>query len=172
MSGGIPAAAKNSSGRDTVIIDALRDGDDFERLFDGGGTLPLKVTGTSMLPLLHPGRSGVILEGISGDRAKRGDILLFRRENGAFVLHRVRKCLPDGRLLMNGDAQNWCEIISRERVVAVVRKIDSGGKIHDAEGLPLRLYRFFWTPTYAARPVILRAAIGLKRFFVRDGKRN
>ena len=33
------------------LIDAVRDGDEFEKLFEKGVIVPLRVTGTSMLPL-------------------------------------------------------------------------------------------------------------------------
>ena len=148
------------------LIDVLRDGDDFERLFEGGGIVPLRVTGTSMLPLLHPGRSVVWLEGIK-EPPKRGDILLFRRNDGAFVLHRVRKILDGGRLVMNGEAQSWCEVIAPDAVRAVVRQIDTEKRSYPADGFTMRIYRLLWTPTLRVRGIILSVAIRSKRAFSR-----
>ena len=152
------------------LIDAERDGDEFVKLFESGGTVPLRVTGTSMLPLLRPGRSTVWLEG-KKEPPKRGDILLFRRRDGAFVLHRVRKVL-DGRYVMNGDAQSWCEVISEDMVIAVVRRIDTGRRVYTSDSLPMRVYRLLWTPTYPARRQILSAAMRLRRAFIRPKGRN
>lgn len=151
------------------LIDAVRDGDEFEKLFEKGVIVPLRVTGTSMLPLLRPGKSIVWLEGI-GEKVRRGDILLFRRKNGAFVLHRVRKILPDGKLVMNGDAQSWCEVIGRESVKAVARRIDIGKISFRADGFLMTLYRLLWTPTYPVRGTLLRFAARVKRTFQSPAK--
>ena len=44
--------------------------------------------GTSMLPTIHPGRDSVSIVSLNG-RAELFDILLYKRPNGKFVLHRV-----------------------------------------------------------------------------------
>lgn len=48
----------------------------------------LTVTGNSMLPFLADGRDRVVLQRIE-KRPKKGDIIFYRRKNGAYVLHRV-----------------------------------------------------------------------------------
>ena len=149
----------------TKLIDAASEGDSFEELFEEGVILPLSVTGTSMLPLLHPERSVVMLEGISGETVKKGDILLFRRENGSFVLHRVRKCFPDGCLQMNGDAQDWCEVIERERVIAVVREVITDGR-HENR-IFIQLYNHLWPLTFGFRRSLIAVAISVRRIFPR-----
>lgn len=45
--------------------------------------------GKSMLPLIHGNRDAVYL--VSPDNLKKGDVVLYRRSNGKFVLHRIVK---------------------------------------------------------------------------------
>lgn len=150
-----------------VLIDAEKNGGELSALLEEGGEIFLRVTGTSMLPLLHPGRSVVKLVGCRGALQRRGDILLFRRtdssgESGSFVLHRLRRILPDGRLLMNGDAQSWCEVISPDSVIARVTEIIDGRFAMKTDGLLMRAYRLLWYPTYRFRPRLLGAATALR----------
>lgn len=99
-----------------------------EKAINDGGCVPLVVTGKSMEPFLKDGRDTVILQKCTESDFRRGKVLLFRRNNGTLVLHRVRKILPDDELLMNGDAQYWCETISKSQVIAVVSEIMRDGK--------------------------------------------
>ena len=55
-----------------------------------GGEFELYPRGTSMLPLIREGRDSVIL--ISPDSPDVGDIVLYRRAGGQYVLHRIVGC--------------------------------------------------------------------------------
>ena len=88
---------------------------------------PLPVVGGSMGPYLASGRDFVRLCPIQADTKLRvGDICLYRRENGAYILHRIVG-RGNGLFACAGDAQTEREYgIRREqilaRVTAVVRK--------------------------------------------------
>lgn len=89
--------------------------------------LPLVITGNSMSPFLVHGRDTVYLSRLTRP-ARRGDMLLYRRENGNYVLHRVYKAAPEG-LTMIGDAQTELEPgIQPEQVIAVVTRVERKGK--------------------------------------------
>lgn len=93
-----------------------------------GLELPLVVTGNSMSPFLVGGRDKVYLTKPEGD-FRRGDILLYRRDNGAYVLHRVYRAGTEV-LTMLGDAQRVPEPgIRRDQILAVVTRADRKGKI-------------------------------------------
>lgn len=77
----------------------------------------LTVTGTSMQPMLRNRKDSVLL--CPAADPKKGDILLYRRKNGSYVLHRVIG-FSGNALLCCGDNQ-WCkEEVSREQVEATV----------------------------------------------------
>ena len=87
-------------------------------VFDKGGTFTLCPRGTSMLPLLRPGEDSVTLAP-PPEEIKRYDVLLYRRPNGAFVLHRVYR-VEGETLTMIGDNQvNLERGVSKDAVLAI-----------------------------------------------------
>lgn len=95
---------------------------------ENAGPLPLVVTGNSMSPFLIHGRDRVWLA--RPDRpVHRGDILLYRRKNGMYVLHRVY-AVEAGAFIMVGDAQTKLEKgIQQKQIIAVVTKAERKGKM-------------------------------------------
>ena len=53
-----------------------------------GKTVRIFPGGTSMLPMLYPGRDAVVLSPLP-ERLKKYDLPLYQRSDGGFVLHRV-----------------------------------------------------------------------------------
>ncbi len=81
---------------------------------------PVKFTpgGNSMLPLIRPDIDSVLIKK-APDRLKKYDLPLYRRRNGAFVLHRVVK-EKNGVYVMRGDNQNWLETgVAHEQILAI-----------------------------------------------------
>ena len=68
---------------------------DIEQLLREGKMIQTAVNGYSMYPTLVPGRDSVVIEPLDG-RPGRGDVVLYRRDGGILVLHRVWKAGPDG----------------------------------------------------------------------------
>lgn len=89
--------------------------------------LPLQVSGNSMAPFLRHGRDTVYLSRLRRP-VRRGDILLYRRAGGAYVLHRVCAVTPRG-FTMLGDAQiNPEPGITDGQVLAVVTRVVRRGR--------------------------------------------
>lgn len=113
--------------------------EEYRRLLQGDlsiDALPLVITGNSMSPFLIHGRDTVYLSRLTRP-ARRGDMLLYQRENGNYVLHRVFKATPES-LTMIGDAQTVLEPgIRREQVIAIVTRVERKGK-------PLVPGSFWW----------------------------
>ena len=84
--------------------------------------LPLTVTGNSMSPFLIHGRDTVYLSRLTRP-ARRGDVLLYRRDNGGYVLHRVYAATSE-EYTMVGDAQTELEPgIRPDQVIAIVTRV-------------------------------------------------
>ena len=98
---------------------------------DNGGTVKLPITGKSMRPLLVWGRDTV--EIVKCDKAKKGDIIFYLRDNGQFVLHRIIDTDENGYILC-GDNQ-WVKEhgIQDRHIIAVVSLIERKGKVFAAE---------------------------------------
>ena len=105
-----------------------------------GGEFRLFPRGTSMKPLLREGVDSVALVAPAGYR--RGDILLYRRPNGNFVLHRLMQVEKDGTLTFCGDNQSLLEKgVSPEAVIARVVAVYRGEKRISFTSLRYRLYK-------------------------------
>ncbi len=110
-----------------------------QEVFAAGGQFRLYPRGTSMLPLLRAGVDSVLLASPPA-RIAIGDMLLFREENGAFLLHRVIR-QKEGLLTLCGDNRVACEEgIPTAAVVARVTAIYRGEKRLAVDSLRLRLY--------------------------------
>ena len=139
-----------------------------EQLRHGSARLP--VTGSSMRPMLHGGRDIVSLARLTG-HPRRGEVYLYRRENGQYVLHRLIR--RDGDVcIFCGDNQWEKEYLSYEGIIARVDKFRRGGKWIDAEeSRGYRLYTFVWTALFPLRPMMIatRRLLGrLRKLFRRD----
>ena len=147
----------------THTIDSVKDADALVEILAAGAAFPLVVTGSSMIPFLKENRDTVVLQ--KTDRLKKGQIVFFRRKSGEFILHRIRKIYPNGRLLINGDAQAWCEVIQREQVLAVVQSIKRSNRCINPDSTPSAILRCLWYPTRPIRPSILKVYGLFRRIF-------
>ena len=96
-------------------------------LLDETDTVPLLISGNSMSPFLIHGRDTVFLSKIVTP-PQRGDMILYRRDNGKFVLHRVYEA--GKTFTMVGDAQTLLEKgIRPEQMLAKVTAVTRKGKL-------------------------------------------
>ena len=111
-----------------------------------GGTYRFYPKGKSMLPLLKEGADSVVLS--SADTLAEGDVVLYKRQNGMFVIHRIIKI--SDTISMCGDNQFYIEKdILKEQVLAKVSaiykkerlvKLDSKKYAFYVKALPLRRF--------------------------------
>ncbi len=90
------------------------------------GQAYVRVTGTSMTPILRHLRDGVML--VPPRHVRTGDIVLFGRRNGRYALHRV---IFKGRkgFVMAGDNQLHLERnLPYSQIIGVVSAIERDGK--------------------------------------------
>ena len=139
-----------------------------QEILSAGGSTCIVVSGSSMYPFLKHGRDTVFLRAHKDEDLKRGQILLFQRPDQSLVLHRIRKVLPDGHLVMNGDAQTWCETISAHQVLAVVTSVERNGRKLSCDKALFRLWNFLWYPTRPIRTVLFQ----IGRLLLKRGKRH
>ncbi len=110
----------------TRMVDAREYIGVLRELIGEGKTVSLVITGSSMSPFLIHQRDAVILAPIDTP-LERGDMAMFQRANGQYVLHRI--CRKEGEAYyFVGDAQNWIEgPISREQIFGRVTAVRRGG---------------------------------------------
>lgn len=124
--------------------------DSFEKTIKDGGFVPVVVTGNSMNPFLVNGRDVVWLSACGEKDFKKGKILLFKQDDEKLVLHRLRKILPNEELLMNGDAQIFCEKIKKNQVIAVAVWVERQNKKRRCRS------RRVWQMLMPLRPYMMR----------------
>lgn len=123
---------------------------------ESGGVFPLVVTGRSMTPTMHPQRDKVFLVSPKKRLPKKKEIVLFKRDDDTYVLHRIIGKDKDGRLKINGDAQNWTEWIRQEQIIAVVDAVERKGKKFSSDSPKYRCYLWLWGFTRPFRPALFR----------------
>lgn len=129
-----------------------------EEILSSGGRCNLTVTGSSMVPFLRHERDTVVLAQATDALLRPGRILFFRRQDGTYILHRLRRVEKDGSFRICGDAQRWTERIWRSQVIgAVVAVRRQSGRVVDCDGFFWRLCSALWYPTRPLRPTLFRA---------------
>lgn len=127
-----------------------------QETLDQGGTFSLTITGTSMFPFIVGGRDKVTLSPLP-EKLKKNDLPLYRRANGAFVLHRIVKVCKDGTYTCCGDHQWWLEKgLRREQMIGLATSYVRKGKKLTNKNVIYRIYRTFWTWVLPARRYFFR----------------
>lgn len=129
---------------------------DLEKLLQDGNIIEIKPQGYSMYPLFTPGRDFARIEQIPIDLFQKGDVALYRREQGILVLHRICKITNDG-FYMVGDNQSEIEgPLSPEqlkgKLIVFVRK----GHIYTVNHPLYRFQSKLWLWMLPIRPLCFR----------------
>jgi hypothetical protein len=129
-----------------------------------GHELKLLLSGRSMHPLLLGGRDEVVIKLIDNMKLKRGDIVLYCRDDGTHVLHRIHH-IKNYSYYMLGDAQTWIEgPIDDTQVLAVAVYIIRKGRTISCKGKTYRLISELWLILRPVRPLILFLATHIWTF--------
>lgn len=117
--------------------------------------LPLVISGNSMSPFLVHGRDTVYLSRL--DRpAKRGDVLLYKRESGAYILHRVYKVEKDSYTMV-GDAQTQLEQgIRQDQIIAIMTSALRKGKLQKKGSFWWEFFEKLWIRIIPLRPILTK----------------
>lgn len=125
-------------------------------LHQGQSGVPVPVAGSSMTPFLHPGDT-VYLDPVTPP-LRRGDIVLYTRPGGRYILHRIVKVNADGSFIMLGDAQEEREWIGSEKQIhARVTRALHKGKLLTPRSLRWRLFATVWCWVVPLRRRIMTA---------------
>ncbi|MBR6071568.1 MAG: S24/S26 family peptidase [Acholeplasmatales bacterium] len=108
--------------------------------FNENKTFSFPIKGTSMRPLF---KNDDIVTLDKVDSYMKGDILFYRRNDGSFVLHRLRK-IKNGVLYIVGDHQTALEKVEENQLIGKVisyKKKDKD-KIYYLKGVKYNIYKF------------------------------
>lgn len=122
-------------------------------VLDSGGEFVIYPKGTSMLPLIRQGRDSVTLAKPAVP-LRKGDIALYLRDSGQYVLHRVIGT-DGGAYIMCGDNQTALEKgIEPRQIIGIAVKINRDG-VFVQDRLSYKIYKLIWRNLFIRR-VFLR----------------
>ena len=134
-----------------------------ERSIKELGYAVVPITGTSMLPLLKEGRDLVELESCSQERLKKGDVVLYKKNDGTLVLHRIIKTENGEFFTVLGDHQfKNAERVNKNQIIAVACGFFIKGRYVNEKTRWYRLYKKIWLCNLNFRRIIL-AVLSLKK---------
>lgn len=143
---------------------------DIEKLLEQGKTVQFGPIGYSMYPLFVPGRDEAVVAPADPAVLKRGDVALYRRDEGILVLHRIWKRKNDG-FYMVGDNQSQIEGPLRpDQIKGVLVQIIRKGRRFSVKSIPYRVLAAAWLAMRPLRPAVSHAVAAGKRFLA--GKKN
>lgn len=121
--------------------------------FSFGGEVIISASGNSMYPLFRHQKDQVCLRSAEGEALKKYDMILYQRENGQYVLHRIVGIGEKG-FVLRGDGQLENEYpIRAEQVIAKVARFTRNGKEYTCSHPGYRVYVCVWTHTVMLRKV-------------------
>ncbi len=109
-----------------VSFNGMTNPKSFEDLLLLDGTFIYTAVGVSMYPLILQHKD--VLTIVRADEVKKYDVVLFKRDNGSYVLHRCLAIKGD-KYVMCGDNQYRKEIIYKRQILGVLTQINRDGKI-------------------------------------------
>lgn len=135
-----------------------------------GKSVSFTPTGISMIPMLRHNKDSVVISPTTVG-LKRYDIVLYQRDNGDYVLHRiVNRSITIGEDLdgctytMLGDNQFIKEHgIRRDQLIGVVTRFSRDGREHNIEELGYKLYCRVWYHSRRFRYFGLRVKRKIRR---------
>lgn len=134
-----------------------------ERSINELGYAVSPITGTSMLPLLKEGRDLVELESCSQERLKKGNVVLYKKNDGTLVLHRIIKTENGEFFTVLGDHQfKNAERVNKNQIIAVACGFFIKGRYVNEKTRWYRLYKKIWLSSLTVRRCFL-ALLSIKK---------
>lgn len=133
-----------------LITDLLKDGKD----------VIITARGNSMRPMVKNLRDALILTSYKGN-AEVGDVILYKRESGSFVLHRIVDKSEDGSYVLMGDFQLVREEgIKESQILASLSGYIRKGRTVLCSSKRYQRYKNRWTGSKTRRKLYIKL-IGL-----------
>lgn len=130
-----------------------------------GQEATITVTGNSMRPLWYHLKNTVTLAACDPRQLKKGDVPLYRRADGRYVLHRIVRVHPDTFDLV-GDGQYTVETgLEKFRVLAVASGFTKGGRSYTVHSWWYLVYTRLWLWLLPVRKYLFALYAKLKRVF-------
>ena len=132
-----------------------------KEMVEQGHEVSMTVAGTSMEPFLVHNRDKIYFKKPDGT-IKKGDMVFYRRETGAYVMHRVIK-VKKQQYYMAGDHQTFLEgPIEKKQIFAKIVSVERDGEWLTENDKLWKFYAVWWRRLFWIRKVVgkLKRIIG------------
>lgn len=141
-----------------------------DQLRKDGYVLELSV-GTSMQPIIRQRTEQLLIKALNMPPKKK-DVVLFRRNCGKYVLHRIVR-VKQGYYMIRGDNCYENEIVLPDQLVGKLKGFYKGERFIDCEkNLSYKVYVFFWLMSYPFRLFARKAATRMYAAYTKIRGRN
>lgn len=140
----------------------------YEQELEKNGILIYTTVGMSMRPFLRSGQDLMVIEARKEHRFRTRDVILYRRDSGKYVLHRIMAVRKQDYVLCGDNCWDLEPGIRDDQVLGVLTAVIRDGKRLDVRSTGYRAKVFVWWLLYPVRAVVfmLRTLTGVvwKRF--------
>ena len=107
----------------------------FESILAQNGFLTYRIAGVSMMPMVRQFQDAVTIETIErcrgkGARAQVGDVVMFKRAGGTYVLHRVVRVTEAGYITRGDNCAYADAPITPDQLLGIMTRFTRGKKEH------------------------------------------
>lgn len=125
-----------------------------EEILKEKGFLITTAKGVSMLPMIRPEQDNIVLK-VPDTDLKKLDVVLYKRKNGTYILHRILDMQADGYVLC-GDNQTQKEYgVQKEQILGVLEGVYRDKKYVDVNSRSCRIYTLLWCSSILIRKFVL-----------------
>ncbi len=131
--------------------------------------ITLKLDGESMRPLIRKQKDSVTILPVSR-QLKKGDIVLFARNDGVYVVHRIYKIIDNEVITVGDNCIEFDAPMPVSSVLGMVVRLERNGKIFNLDSLSSRVYgilrmstlplRFAWWKLYRFGVKVVKRMVG------------
>ena len=132
-------------------------------IMDTGAAAPLVISGYSMSPFLVHGRDTVYLAP-PPETLKKGDMILYRRDSGMYVLHRICAVTGDTFTLIGDGQQEKEPGIRKDQILARVTAVRRKGRMLKKGSFRWDFFEKVWLNMIPLRPAALKLYGLLKKW--------
>ena len=123
----------------------------YERELAEKGTLIYTTAGMSMRPFLRSGQDLMVIEAKAEGRCRPRDVILYRRDSGKYVLHRIMAVRKDDYVLCGDNCWELEPGIREDQVLGVLTAVIRQGKRTEVTESGYRFRVYLWWLMYPVR---------------------
>ena len=134
----------------------------FSRMLDETGHIVYTTRGVSMRPLIRQGKDVVIIQKYK-EPPQKYDAVLFQRQNGQYVLHRILRVYED-RYWIIGDNCITGEMVNRDQSIGKMTSLKRNNRLIKENDRAYRFYSRFWYWIFPLRYCVKRVKMAVYRY--------